>query len=349
MIQFFHRLGIVPKRHLQRTLNALNSYHPRIQFTKEEEEMDKIPYLDLLIIRDTDGSLITDWYRKSTASEGTLCYFSSHPEHQKLNVAFNLFYRALKLSHKQFHRQNIAKCFDILLKNKYPLKIIRRQMHKAANRIQSDESNINNINNNINTAATADTADTATTIATTQNTEKEKIIRRSIVYIPGVSDVIAKTINTSVDNLQISHRPNEQLRSTVFSQLKSKRKIGDKTNVIYHFQCEHCGLSYVGQTKNRLHERLCQHSRDIQFTANTDKSGKTAVVHHFEQTGHTPNLKDVRILDVESRLSKRLTLEGLHIYTQPTYNLRCDTDNISSSYCALLQSHGIGTRTKTPT
>lgn len=239
----------------------------------------------------------------------------------------------MTLSDKQFHKQNIAKCFDILLKNKYPMHLIRKQMHKATHRIQLDELNTHNT-----TAAATTTPITTTTIAATPNSE-EIIIRRSIVYIPKVSDVIAKTIKASAENLQVCYRPNEQQRSTVFSRLKSKRKISDKTNVIYHFKCEHCGLSYVGQTKNRLHERLCQHSRDIQFTAHTEKQGKTAVVHHFEQTGHTPDLKDVRVLDVESRLSKRLTLEGLHIYTQPTYNLRCDTDSISSSYCALLQKH----------
>lgn len=169
-----------------------------------------------------------------------------------------------------------------------------------------------------------------------------KNVRKCITYVPNVSDSIKKVLNSTAPNIQICYRPHSKQRSSVFSQLKTKHKLGEKTNVVYHFPClgkdnEKCDRSYVGQTKNHLHARLSQHDRDLMFVAHTEKTGKTAVVQHFEQTGHRPDLKNARVLDNEPILSKRLTLEALHIQNNHTYNLRCDTEQISGSYCALIK------------
>lgn len=97
--------------------------------------------------------------------------------------------------------------------------------------------------------------------------------------------------------------------------------------------------SYACPTKNSVNTRLKQHSRDVQFDARTEKTGKTVVVHHFEQTRHIPDFKNARVLYTESFLSRRSTLEGLHIQNNHTSNLRRDKDKVFSLYCAQLEQH----------
>ena len=46
--------------------NELNSYHNSIKFTYELEQTNKLPFLDVLITKSTDGKLETKVYRKST-------------------------------------------------------------------------------------------------------------------------------------------------------------------------------------------------------------------------------------------------------------------------------------------
>ena len=43
---------------------CLNSVHPRVQFTREEEENKSIAFLDVLVTRHDDGKMTTSLYRK---------------------------------------------------------------------------------------------------------------------------------------------------------------------------------------------------------------------------------------------------------------------------------------------
>lgn len=52
----------VPKDQIQKT--ALNSYHSKLQFSEETEANRALIFLDLLVFRQPDATLITNWYRK---------------------------------------------------------------------------------------------------------------------------------------------------------------------------------------------------------------------------------------------------------------------------------------------
>lgn len=64
----------------------------------EVERDGKIPYLDVLVIRNLDGTLSTDWYMKSTASRRILSYHSNYATFHKISFIKNVFYRSTKLS-----------------------------------------------------------------------------------------------------------------------------------------------------------------------------------------------------------------------------------------------------------
>ena len=61
----------------------MNNSHPNIKFTMETEHNETLPFLDILIIRQSDGTLTTQVYRKPTVltlvftSDGTVLFQNS--------------------------------------------------------------------------------------------------------------------------------------------------------------------------------------------------------------------------------------------------------------------------------
>ena len=61
--------------------NLLNNLHPRIKFTKEWSEKE-INFLDVTVIKNTNGKLTTDVFYKATDSFNYINFKSGHPRHQ---------------------------------------------------------------------------------------------------------------------------------------------------------------------------------------------------------------------------------------------------------------------------
>lgn len=108
----------------------------------------------------------------------------------------------------------------------------------------------------------------------------------------------------------------------------------ETTNCVYEIPCDICKKAYIGQTKNKAKVRIAQHIGDLKKPAKA--TGNTAIVSHFESTGHTPRFDKVKILAKEASLGKRLTLESLYIASKDTYNFRKDTEGMSASYRAVV-------------
>ncbi|XP_055527629.1 uncharacterized protein LOC129720206 [Wyeomyia smithii] len=88
----------IPLDQLDYVLKIFNSYNPNIQFTCETEENNRLPFLDMLLVRHDDQHISTEWYQKPIASGRFLNYFSAHPPHQKINMAINFISRVNRLS-----------------------------------------------------------------------------------------------------------------------------------------------------------------------------------------------------------------------------------------------------------
>ena len=71
-------------------LNHANSIHQNIQFTLEMEKNGQIPFLDILIQREIDGSLSSSAYRKPTTNDRYLDFKSNNPIVHKINTAKTL-------------------------------------------------------------------------------------------------------------------------------------------------------------------------------------------------------------------------------------------------------------------
>ena len=80
-------------------LEHLNSFDPKIQFTAEEQREDgALPFLDILVSPEEDGSLSTSVYRKPTHTDLYLQWESHHPLSAKYTVIGTLQHRANTIS-----------------------------------------------------------------------------------------------------------------------------------------------------------------------------------------------------------------------------------------------------------
>ena len=76
----------------------LNSIDPNIQFTVESESEGRLPFLDVLLTREEDGSISTSVFRKATHTDQYLAFESHHPTAHKKAVVRTLMCRAETLS-----------------------------------------------------------------------------------------------------------------------------------------------------------------------------------------------------------------------------------------------------------
>ena len=82
-------LLLIPRDKIHYILTMFNSYHKRLQFTYELENNDCLNFLNILVIKNSDGSISTNWFRKESFSGRFLNYFSLHPLHQKIGIIEN--------------------------------------------------------------------------------------------------------------------------------------------------------------------------------------------------------------------------------------------------------------------
>jgi hypothetical protein len=309
-------LMILPSRKIKLVLDKLNSFHQNLKFTFEEENNNQLPYLDLLLLKDNDGYIKYKWYQKEISSNKLLNFLSSHPYQHKRNTAFNLLNRAFKLTSPEFRNQSLEIAKKYLLENSYPLKLIKKIIHQ----ILTNSQNSANVNQQIPANSTTR--------------------YRSLKYIKNCSDQICKIIKPKLNNIKVAYQPVNTLGTSTMKNLKQKINIVDRSNVIYTFPCsgnnnQNCNLSYVGQTKNKLSKRIKEHIYDLKSKVGIDNT--TSVVKHLETKGHFPDFSKIKILDYEKNLSKRLTIESLHILSNNTYNQRRETERVSNTYCALFE------------
>ena len=72
----------------------LNSIDRNIQFTVEKESDGQLPFLDVLVTREEDGTISTSVYRKPTHTDQYLAFESHHPMGHKRAVVRTLMHRA---------------------------------------------------------------------------------------------------------------------------------------------------------------------------------------------------------------------------------------------------------------
>ena len=84
-------------------LEQLNSYHPNLQFTYELENVGKLSFLDIVVIRQNSNKVETTVYRKDTTTDIYLNWFSHAPNTWKRETLKLLINRAYTLCSTGYH------------------------------------------------------------------------------------------------------------------------------------------------------------------------------------------------------------------------------------------------------
>lgn len=303
--------AIIKKKDNEKILHFLNMYHNKLKFTSEIEENEQLPFLDARIHK-KDNRIIFDWYRKELSSGRIINFHSTQPKRMVINTAKNFIRKILTISDVQFQNKNIEIIKDTLHKNSFPTQIINTLIEDFMYPNNQKPRNEND-----------------------GNTKKFF----SISYIPSLTD--SKTMRAIInsDDARFAHKPNTTLR-TLFTNTKGKTPKMEQNDVVYEIACkgseasgETCDMFYIGQTKRTLKTRVAEHEADV-------KKGKqtTGLSQHMKEKKHTADFTNVKILDIEKRKNKRMTLESLRIQQKGelSMNTKEDINDINLVYSLVL-------------
>jgi hypothetical protein len=209
----------------------LNSLHPSLVFTKEEELNKTLPFLDVLVER-INSSFVTSVYRKPTFDGEYIPWNSFCPKKRKINLISCLVNRALKICSPTKLEHEIENISTIFLNRGYPELIIKRTIKRT---IEMKER------------------------PTPFGPDKCPVYLR-LPYIGHVSKRFEKQVTDIVGKAFGSVRLRVMFKTTkpLSGTPKDFSPIQENNNVIYHFKC-HCNSEYVGRTSQRFHLRRDQH------------------------------------------------------------------------------------------
>ena len=111
---------IIDQNHITEFHEHVNNIDPYIKFTIEKEENNQLPFLDIKIHRENNGSLSTTIYRKPTHTNQYLNFNSNHHLQHKRSVVRTLIHRANHaITNETDKKEEIKYIKDILSANDY--------------------------------------------------------------------------------------------------------------------------------------------------------------------------------------------------------------------------------------
>ncbi|XP_044760366.1 uncharacterized protein LOC123317821 [Coccinella septempunctata] len=293
-------LIITSEQQDQEILAHLIGFHNKIQFTIEKEKNNSINLLDITIIRN-NNKLETKLYRKPTNTDRILDYNSAHSERQKRAIITNYIDRAIKLTSPTYRPTILEETITLLTKNNYPInkikRILKQRTHKLYNTLDA-------------------------------TTKKEPTTYIPIPYIPQLSEKI-ENILRPYSSIKIAHRPHLQIKQE-YSRLKAPTPKEECSHVVYRIPCNDCAGVYVGQTQQKLKDRLKGHKYS---------KAPTALYKHTIENQHSFDFGKTEILDKEKNRKPREFLEMIHIKQDVnSINDRTDIRNLSSIYSTIIDN-----------
>ena len=271
-------------------LSYLNTKHQNITFTKETEQNNQLPFLDITITKN-NNIFETSIYRKPTFTGLAMNYLSSEPILYKLNAVRTLIYRAYHLSSTYINFNNEIKFLKTFFHNNcFPSHIIDTITKKFLSKIYNP---------------------------TTTTTVAKQTIYISFPYLGYISD----KIKNEITNLTQKRFPHLNLKIvfkntfSIGSIFKHKEKLSKPlcSGIIYKYECLICKDQYIGSTIRQFQCRISEH-QGISPRTNQPISTPffSAIRQHHLDTGHilTQNSFDIMDKTIQSNLR---TLEALYI------------------------------------
>ena len=275
----------------------LNSIDPHIQFTVERESKGQLPFLDVLLTREENGTISTEVYRKPTHTDQYLAFDSHHPTAHKRAVVGTLMGQAETLSSSGVSRvQEEKRILDSLRRNGYPTAFIRK--HTLPQQGQRSEEQ-------------------ATQASVT------------IPYIHGLSQSIRRVLSSLT--IKVTFCPLQTLRQELVHP-KDPIPEWQRKGVVYSVPCNECSRAYIGQTGRSLDHRIADHRRALR---NGDEAA-SALAEHMFTAGHKMDLSKATVIDTHPHAQTRCLLESWHIQHEQTPPLNRGRGTLPGLYATLL-------------
>jgi Reverse transcriptase (RNA-dependent DNA polymerase) len=286
-------------------LEHLNSQNTHIKFTLEKETNSSLPYLDILISRETQKLNFTV-YRKPTDLGILLSFDSNHSFATKATVARAGLQRAYEYCENKEEREiELSKVYQTLYKNNYPRKFIDKVHEKVKMFITQKEEKAKAAEN----AAASDT-ENVPPVVTSNNVSKagfKNVLK--IPYVQGLSEKINKLTQKAFDGkVRVVYSCENTLRKTLMHVKPEKKTL--LKNCVYKIRCE-CEAEYIGQTRRSLATRLGEHKDEMNKIQNECNKNHNRVALHAQKTNHKFDFENVSVLHFESNWNKRIVAESM--------------------------------------
>ncbi len=250
------------KEEMTNILKKLNNYHPRMNFTIEEEKDGKIPFLDFTIQRKPEeNKLQIDIYRKSTYAGRHIDGKSNHSVHHKHAFLYSAIHRIYQFGLEEQEVQN-------------ELSYLRN----------------NCINNNIDPIAVDSIhrkilrTKELQQISKLTNTLEDRFLLGWL------------TLNYSKMHHELARRLRKQGIRTAFGASNTTRLLLPKLKSaipemqqsgVYKIECGDCNGVYIGQTRRSFATRMTEH---LKYPAKSTFCG------HLMNKSHSPQKATMSIL-----------------------------------------------------
>ena len=278
------------KQQSEEFFNHMNKQHGNITFTKEDEHDNCLPFLDILISRDPDGTTTTSIYRKPTYSGLYLKWESFVPKQFKTGLVKCLLDRAWRLCSDQILFNNeVTFIKKILAANGYPFKFLNSCVKKFVT-----QKELYNTETPVFGPKKKEIM-----IKLPFKGKQSHVIRRQLCRLYAA---VAPWIKVTV----IFHAPDKLSK---LSKLKCVLPSLKQSGLIYRILCIDCNEFYIGMTKRRLQTRVNEHKKDEY----------SALCRHSLETGHNIDYYSPDILAKDSNLYRLQVKETLKIQENFAY------------------------------
>ncbi|CAB0013257.1 unnamed protein product [Nesidiocoris tenuis] len=277
----------------------------------------RLPFLDVLMIRDSSGAVSSDWYRKPSASDRCLDFRSTHAYSMKIACAKELIGRALRLCSPEYRETNKILVSNMLRTNGYPRSLVARLTSEWSPRVRNVEG--------LSHGEAPVAAQAAQVVPT---------VFMGLTYIEGISPKLKILLQKGISsvNIKVVFKYRNKM-SRLHTRLKASDPMQLQSGVVYKVPCRDCPTCYVGHTISYLKVRMARHNRDCR---NEHDEG-TMLSQHANETGHVFDFEGVSIEDRELKRGRREFKEKLHIMlTENTCNKKTDVNGISPVYAGVL-------------
>ena len=256
--------------HITQFLDYLNSKHANIRFTKEDEQEDTLPFLDVSVTR-RRNIFETSIYRKKTFTGLCSHFLSFEPKMYKVNTIKTLIYRCYHVCSTYFkfnEEENFLKTF--FTNNGFPLSLYYKQVKEFLNKIYSQNVAI--------------------------QTPSKKKLYLSFPYYGYVSEKlrmdIVKVVNNYYPQLDVKLIFTNKLSIGSLFKFKEYLPVSLCSGVVYAYKCALCNECYTGSTTRQLQCRIAEHMGRSVRTNRPLKNPISAIYDHSFKTGHSISKDD---------------------------------------------------------